>query len=145
LKFAFIADIHFHNWTDFKKIGPSGLNSRLEDIVDVMHKIAEKSAEEEVSHIFLLGDIFHSRTKLDLDVVSVAADCIHQMKETTGADIHILLGNHDIHASNQNVHVLKIFEPFCNIMDKPANHNIGGAHVFALPYIDNTIQQILAD
>jgi len=140
LNFAFVADIHFHNWPNFRRVSSSGLNSRLEDIVDVMIKIAEKSKVVEVSHIFLLGDVFHSRTKLDMDVVSTAVNCVKTMKDISGAEIVILLGNHDIHASNQNVHILKIFEPFCTVIDKPGVYPFAKTDVFALPYIDNAVQ-----
>ena len=140
MKAIVTADIHFHNWSDYHTINTDGINSRLEDIIKIFKQIETFNKKNKVDYLFILGDIFHSRSKLDMDVVSLAAETLYEFSRKSNIEIVMLLGNHDIAASNENIHILKIFKPFCRIIDEAHRYEIGNCAVYALPYCISSIE-----
>lgn len=52
-------------------------------------------SEQKVDRIFCLGDVFHERSKMDIDALSEASRFFDNLS-LIGAPIHILVGNHDL-------------------------------------------------
>lgn len=90
MKLAICSDIHFHNWTQFARIGTDGLNSRLKLTYDRVVDILKGAAEEKCAAILFAGDLFHSK-KIDAEVLDIAA------RAFAVNDIPIIgiAGNHD--------------------------------------------------
>lgn len=127
------SDIHFHNWTQFSKVLPSGRNSRLQDTVDVVKQIEDYCAANSIKHAVLLGDLFHSRTKIDIDVYDAAWKSMQSLAGVLDK-LFILMGNHDAHNRSAGVHSLEPFKEFAEVIDEPCRIVIGDYEAEAIPW-----------
>ena len=127
------SDIHFHNWSQFSTILPSGRNSRLQDTVNVVNDIYNHVVDKGITDVVFLGDLFHSRTKIDIDVYDAAWKAMQQLAQ--GANLYLLMGNHDSHNRNADVHSLEPFKEFAEVIDEPCRHTIGGYDIEAIPWM----------
>lgn len=59
--------------------------------------IFDEFCKTKPNHVLLLGDIFNSRSVLDLDIFKLATDFIRKLSESNdwNSKIHIIVGNHD--------------------------------------------------
>lgn len=121
LKIAHIADIHWR-----------GL-SRHEEYRLVFDAFVTKTQEQKVDHIFVGGDIFHTKT------VGLSPEYIEQLtwwlnRMASVAEVHLTLGNHDgnlINLSRQDA-----VTPIVNALDNPRVHlyKKSGVYQFAPGY-----------
>lgn len=82
LRIAHIADIHWR-----------GL-SRHEEYREVFSAFAKQTKEQGVDHIFVGGDIFHTKTSgLSPEYIEQMSWWLNSMAEV--AEVHLTLGNHD--------------------------------------------------
>jgi DNA repair exonuclease SbcCD nuclease subunit len=99
--------------------------------------------EQAVDHVFLLGDVFESRTRLDVDVVSYAVKEMAALAGTVPQQVWILRGNHDLHAKIGDVHSLEVFRdiPKVTVIDNPlACLPLEGCRIAAFPYMADVDQ-----
>ena len=93
-KYVVISDIHAHNWSLFSSTLPSGVNSRLQFILDEMERAAELGLKENAQFMVIAGDLFHLRGVIDPEVLnpvrSTIENILHKM------DILAIPGNHDL-------------------------------------------------
>lgn len=140
MKLLFCADIHLHNFTQFATRLPSGRNSRLQDQLNIFKQLKDVVESRGVTHLFVLGDVFHSRTKIDVDVFSGGFLAMQNLA-STGVQIYILVGNHDQFARVSGVHSLEPFKMFATVVDKPMVRllqNGDKAKVVMFPYTVDT-------
>ncbi len=87
LRIAHIADIHFKN------------HSRHDEYRKVFLEFAKQCKDQQVDHIFVGGDLFHTKTS------GMSPECIDLMcwwftLLTEVAEVHVTLGNHDFNMMN---------------------------------------------
>lgn len=117
----YFSDIH---------IGLRGDNTgRLEickKTVDNIIKIIERLG---IKHIIFGGDLFHSRTSLNVNTMNVAIELVEKLAKY--AEVFLLVGNHDIHYKNsRDVHSIKIFNNTANVhvISEPSEICINNSH-----------------
>ncbi len=132
-KVLFFSDLHAHNWTQFSRTLPGGRNSRLQAILDVVDYIADYCVTHEITHCFMLGDVFHSRTKIDVDVYSATWAAFKRLSESV-KHLFVLRGNHDSYDVEGSKHSLKSFSDFANVIDSPELTTVDGITFAAIPY-----------
>lgn len=135
MKFLFTADVHAHNFSQFATRNEKGINTRLSDVLNVLSQFADVCRSQQVDAAFILGDLFHSRTKLDIDVLAMIHESICAIANSCSA-LFILVGNHDQHTLVGNVHSLVPFNSIQNVVviDKPSVFPIGNTKFAAHPY-----------
>lgn len=116
-----IGDCHFHNWSQFSTVLPSGRNSRLQDAVDAIKQIEEYCEHNKVSTVVQVGDIFHSRTKIDADVYVAAYTAFESLSREVD-ELIILVGNHDIWGATAKENSLIPFSEFALVVDEPMGY-----------------------
>lgn len=89
--------------------------------------------EHQVTHVFLLGDVFHSRTKIDIDVFSATWEAFRRIAEVVN-HLVILRGNHDTYDKEGDKHSLSSFSEFAHVVDKPVVWDLGGVKIAAHPF-----------
>lgn len=136
MKVLFFSDLHAHNWSQFSRTLPGGRNSRLQAILDVVDRIAAYCEEHEISHCFMLGDVFHTRTKIDVEVFSSTWLAFKRLSEKV-KHLVILRGNHDSYDAMGETHSLEAFREFAFVIDKPWIGDLDGIQVAAHPYTPN--------
>ncbi|PCJ96683.1 MAG: hypothetical protein COA52_00310 [Hyphomicrobiales bacterium] len=95
MKYILITDTHFGLQNDSKEFHE---NMKL-FFNDIFFPYIEKNDIDGIIH---LGDVFHSRKKIDTDTLTNAKEYFFKPLEKTGLRMDIILGNHDIYYKNSS-------------------------------------------
>ena len=123
------SDLHAHNHAQYSEILPNGRNSRLQHCVDIIHQATSIVRSQKIDHVFFLGDMFESRTKLDIDVITAVYDALRGLAEELAQEaerrLFILIGNHDQYNKVGGIYSVRPFE------------QLDGVQVVSTPWITN--------
>lgn len=118
MRILMFADLHAHNFSQFASTLPGGRNSRLQNTLDVLKEIADYCVAEQIDYVFCLGDVFHSRVKIDVDVYQATWLAFKKISEVV-EQMFILVGNHDTYTRDGSRHSLEAFRAFATVIDRP--------------------------
>lgn len=91
------SDQHAHNWSQFATVGANGVNTRLQIILDELHRAHEVLAEQGGTESFYGGDLFHVRGRIEPSVFNPTFEAIQQIHDTYPAlETWAIPGNHDL-------------------------------------------------
>jgi DNA repair exonuclease SbcCD nuclease subunit len=135
-KILFFSDLHAHNHAQFATRRPNGLNSRFADCLAVVDQITDYCKAQQIQHVVFLGDLFHSRTKLDIDVFTLTWETMKRLAKQVG-DLRLLVGNHDQFTRIGDVHAIRPFEEFAQVIDQPTLATVGDCPVYFIPFTAN--------
>lgn len=93
--FGVISDTHNHPWSQFSRILPSGLNSRLQDILDGERAAGKAVLAAGGKRLYHCGDLFHVRGSVSPKVLNPTKDLCEELT-AAGIELRILTGNHDL-------------------------------------------------
>jgi DNA repair exonuclease SbcCD nuclease subunit len=93
--YGIISDVHCHSWSQFSRILPSGLNSRLQDILDAVEFAAKHTLNSDGDTLYIAGDLFHVRGSVSPKVLNPVKDLFEKLTGQ-GLKIRVLTGNHDL-------------------------------------------------
>lgn len=136
MKVVVFSDLHAHKHEQFATTLPGGRNSRFQNILNVLEQIRLFCIEHEVDAVFFLGDLFHSRTKVDVDVFSATWLAMRALSQAVQHTI-ILMGNHDSYNKVGSIHSLEAFREFATVVDQPILSSIGGVRFAMHPFTTN--------
>jgi DNA repair exonuclease SbcCD nuclease subunit len=94
MRAVIFSDIHLHNFKAYSRILDNGINSRLQDGIDILKQILDYCVDNKIKVVFFGGDFFHNGASLSPDILTVA---IEQLKEFLDYNIIIraISGQHD--------------------------------------------------
>lgn len=90
-----LSDIHAHNWSVFQKVAPTGVNGRLQIIINEIDRACDMLLQHGGNKAFIAGDIFHVRGSVDPEVLNPLQRCFRRNMEK-GIDFDAIPGNHDL-------------------------------------------------
>lgn len=93
--YGITSDVHVHNWSQFSRVLPSGVNSRLQNILDALEEAADAVIAAGGDTLFITGDLFHVRGSVSPKVLNPVKDCFTKQTKR-GLKIIVLTGNHDL-------------------------------------------------
>lgn len=93
--YAILSDLHFHEWSAFAAPLESGINSRLQIILDEVSRAATELLEAGGNTMVLAGDIFHVRGSISPSVLNPVLDQFDLLR-SRGVTVHAIAGNHDL-------------------------------------------------
>ena len=93
--FGVISDTHHHSWTSFSQTLGSGVNSRLQQILDETQRCADEVRKAGGNVIVHGGDLFHVRGSVAPSVLNPTLELYHDLIKS-GMRILINAGNHDL-------------------------------------------------
>lgn len=128
----FFSDLHSHNHEQFSKKLSNGRNSRLQDCLNIVAQAEELCKTYEIGTCFFLGDVFHSRTKLDVDTMASTYEAFKALSKSCKKLI-MLCGNHDQHTRVGDVHSVEIFSDFAQVISTPEIISCGGYSAACYP------------
>ena len=132
-------DQHHHNWSAFSSVDPAtGLNTRLLDQLRTLEQIAKVRDQYDCAQTFWLGDWWHSRSKLDADLVSVVTQKVYDL--WAGHETTWICGNHDLVGAGDDAtrNSLSMLSPLGRIISTPTRLELpGGAGCHAYPFRRN--------
>ncbi|MDR9847114.1 metallophosphoesterase [Herbaspirillum huttiense] len=93
--YGLISDTHHHGWSAFSETLSSGVNSRLQIILDETKRCAAEVRAAGGNRIYHGGDLFHVRGSIAPSVLNPTIDCYKELL-ADGMEIIINAGNHDL-------------------------------------------------
>lgn len=93
--YGVVSDTHMHNWSAFSTTLPTGVNSRLQTLLDETKRCAQEVRDAGGNMIVHAGDLFHVRGSIAPTVLNPTMDCYRDLIKS-GFNIVILAGNHDL-------------------------------------------------
>jgi len=132
VKLIFTADIHYHNFTDFARREKGGLSSRLSATDKTMRRLVSRGRDLGAEALVVCGDIYHSRTKLDSDVVYVVSDFFEWAAKQMR--VYIVVGNHDQHINNTRCHSTKSLSGNAVVLEEPGVIQLDGCQLACMPF-----------
>src|SRR3569833_2574261 len=93
--YGVMSDTHNHGWSAFATVLPSGVNSRLQIILDETWRCAQEIKKAGGDTLYHGGDLFHVRGSIAPSVLNPTTDCYRAIIED-GIQVVIDAGNHDL-------------------------------------------------
>lgn len=91
--------------------------SRLSIINKVILELITAINKNDVKNIIFLGDLFHSRSFLNVNTINVALEIVRTLASAISGKFVLIVGNHDIYyKSKTDVNSVKIFESIPNVV-----------------------------
>ena len=120
--YGLISDTHHHLWSAFSTTLPTGVNSRLQLILDETRRCAEEVKAAGGDTIFHGGDLFHVRGSIAPSVLNPTIDCYREILKS-GVQIIINAGNHDLEgkeAARVSSAITALEGIGCQVVNRPA-------------------------
>ena len=123
-KVLITADIHF------------GLPHKTEDILWAVKTIREYARQNQIKHIFVLGDLFHDRENLNISVLNSCFDFFRETKYEYDQDWIIFPGNHDMFLRNSwDINSLKSLSDNITLIDSISLIKLYGQNFWVVPFV----------
>uniref|UniRef100_A0AAU6W070 Calcineurin-like phosphoesterase n=1 Tax=Pseudomonas phage Nican01 TaxID=3138540 RepID=A0AAU6W070_9CAUD len=146
--YGVISDVHCHSWSQFSRINPDGVNSRLQDILDALEMAAKHVLNSEGDTLYITGDLFHVRGSVSPKVLNPVKNAF--TKQTgKGLKIVVLTGNHDLESRDSEAlsNACEALSPIpgVTIVSKPRIFH--DDYVVMVPWYDSldTVRKHIAD
>jgi len=107
MKIAITADWHFDQYARMSTINPDGRTSRLQDCVDCIEWMAKKAGSAECEIMVIAGDLFHSRTEINVSVLDAMNEALEHVLEAVD-QVFIVAGNHDSYLRTPGISSISI-------------------------------------
>jgi len=140
LNICIISDLHLRNTEKYGKVGPSGLNSRLEDKLNHIKTSVKYTVDSKLDYWICLGDLFDKINPAE-NLRDSFFECITPLIENE-IPIIVLVGNHD---TDSNIYSLmteaRIFRTLkkdsIQLIAEPKIETIKGHKFLFLPWMDD--------
>lgn len=134
-----ISDSHNHNWSAFSMVLPTGVNSRLQTILDETYRAAQEIKALGGKVLVHGGDLFHVRGVIAPSVLNPTKDLYKKLIDE-GFTILILAGNHDLEGKDSSrigSAVTALEDIGCTIINEPTIIDLGPNHRLCMvPWIN---------
>lgn len=118
-KVALLADPQFDEQLSLSHFTPEGISSRLADQLAALRWVASSAHDRGCEELLVLGDIFDSRTTLNLSVIDQVCRGFHDAHTEHGLALTFLVGNHDAYLRCAALNSLQMFRGYAEVIDKP--------------------------
>lgn len=134
-----ISDTHYHNWQYCSQTGPTGVNSRLADIIRATLEAVKHLRSKGGTKIIHCGDVFHVRGNIPPNVLNPVMD-MYEAIVGSGIEVLAISGNHDLESNTyvkacSSVTALK--HAGVQVMDQLNRVGIGRQIWHFLPWVPN--------
>lgn len=137
MRFLIFSDPHCHTFRPESETLPSGLNSRLQDSLNILEQIYILCRRHEVDCVLCGGDLFHARAVINVSTFNLVYEAIAKIK-TTVSNFVLLVGNHDQANKLGTVHATQTFQAIVTVVDSPSWVEIDPeTHVFCVPFSES--------
>lgn len=137
-----LSDLHAHNWSAFSTTNKDGINSRLQIIIDEIHRAKNELIEEGGTLMILAGDLFHVRGKLPPTVFNPVLDCFEEVIKS-GVRVCGISGNHDLEsneAEDLSSSMTALTKVGVEIFNKPNVIRHGPHQIAFIPYMNSVAE-----
>lgn len=128
------SDIHIHAHKQSTK--------RLQDCLKVLEWVFETAVERGVGDVLFLGDLFHDRSRLDINVLHRTHEIFERYFRDPKFRLHLLVGNHDMWSRDRwDTYSPSAFTAWeaVEAIDQPCTKHIQGVPIDFLPFTENPL------
>lgn len=123
-KVLFVADFHF------------GIHGKTDDILLAAKSVRNYAADNNIKHVFILGDLFHDRETLDIEVNCVVYKFLKSCKEEFNQIWYVFPGNHDMYYKyNWKVTSLIPLSEVCQVINDISMISVYDQKFYIVPFI----------
>lgn len=131
MKAFIVGDLQASIWG--QQVTPDGVNQRLMDLIEQLYRIRDLANERNIRWVFIVGDIFEERGKLDVVVLTLLIRCLYSFRKLD-INVVLLVGNHDRIPAGE-FHALEALKrSVFGVIDFPTMLMCDKVNVLALPY-----------
>lgn len=116
-RWAVSADLQIDVHARLSTLDASGLTTRLRDMLDCLRWIGQTAIQRKCKGLILIGDIFDSRTKLDIAVVDQTCRIMEDLSKSL--EITVVVGNHDSMLRTPQYNSLQVFRGYAHVVEQP--------------------------
>jgi DNA repair exonuclease SbcCD nuclease subunit len=134
--FGLISDTHNHAWSAFAETLPTGVNSRLQQILDETVRAAVEVKRAGGDTLYHGGDLFHVRGSIAPSVLNPTRDCYKHIVQKLGVRVVINAGNHDLEgkeAARISSAITALEDVGCVVVNQPEYGRFD--HMVVIPWI----------
>lgn len=127
-KVLIFSDQHF----GLKGNSENKLKIAIQSFKDVIAYVKKNN----IKYVISAGDIFHSRTSIDVNVINVAYKCISALAKY--CNIYLICGNHDSYLKNSiDVNSINIFQDIENVtlVNSVTNLKVNNKDILLVPWL----------
>jgi len=138
--YAVISDIHLHNGSAFATTLPTGVNSRLQQLLDEIERAWHTLVDAGGKDLVITGDLFHVRGKIAPSVLNPTLDLFARLIKD-GAIIHIIPGNHDLEGRDSErvgSAVTSLEKLGAHVYSRTSGATLSGSSAVMAPWFDST-------
>jgi len=99
--YGLMADAHLHNWSAFASVEESGVNTRLQLLLNDIRRCADEVKKAGGDTVVIAGDVFHVRGSIAPSVLNPTLDTFRDLIRE-GVRFVVLAGNHDLEGKESN-------------------------------------------
>lgn len=113
--------------------------SRLNIVKNVISNIENSIEKYKINTIFFLGDLFHTRSSLNVNTINEAIDIVNKLANKV-ENFYLVVGNHDIYyKTDTKVNSLNIFSDIKNVhvIDKPKQLVYNNKNILLVPWLQD--------
>lgn len=122
MRVGFIADVHVNNHKQFGGAVNGSINERCRMTLRALERVADLGAQREFDLLVVAGDLFDTVKPLP----QMTSDVLQQLCRI--AEVHLLLGNHELVSSTYGDHALGPLGRVCDVIDRPCAVIVGDHH-----------------
>lgn len=112
-----------------------GIANRTNDIMWALNNIQRYAIENNIDTVLVLGDLFHDRFSLDIEVLSVAHKFFKKCREL-GQQWIVFPGNHDMYLKySWDINSLECLDGLITLIDSVKLLRINGYRYWVVPFI----------
>jgi len=111
-QFIVFSDLHLNAWTYGASYDSFGRNSRLENQISALEKMALYAHERDIKYLLFCGDFFHTHGMVKTEVLQGAHIVLEKIKRVWGIEIVWIVGNHDQADKYGYIHSLDILNHY---------------------------------
>lgn len=117
MKHAITADLQFDTQARFSTINANGITTRLADSLDCFSWIVNTAVEHGCENLFVIGDLFDSRTQIDVSVIDQV--CRAFLTASQVIKVYVIVGNHDSYLRTPRLNSLQMLAGVAEVIEEP--------------------------
>lgn len=94
--YGLCSDLHCHAWSQFSRVNPDGVNSRLREILNELRRCVEHASKSGAERVLIAGDVFHVRGQVKPSVLNPVVSEMLELARVHDITFEVMAGNHDL-------------------------------------------------
>jgi len=117
MKNGICADLHFAAQPGLSVLTPEGITTRLQDRATCFDWIVSTCVKQKCKRLFVVGDVFDSRTEIPVEVLDVTCRAFARASEKL--EVVVVVGNHDSALKSPRLNSTQALRGCATVVDEP--------------------------